>query len=509
MSWTLETTTPATDGIRSATGVCEQTQLNAKLISDATVSPTNQDAVACGVQGAGQFRDNYTAKAVYPEIQPVTIFKNGGTVTIDEFDRVTQMQDASHRVFQFGYDKKSGDLNQVTNLDGTWQRQSQEGKYTDQWVNQSGQTWKGSVEVTPDSYSFTRDNQKIAYTPDGKESKEYLSSGKAYYTDTAMPDGKHQIMDSRLNGQSGKETTFYDDKNKTIKSIIDHSNNSQLTYDEQGHLTAFRDARGKTVSFEDYDDQGNPHTLENQKGVWHKTGQDLWTNDATSKSLHVHIQVNKDGYTFDEQNGNVVTRHADGSTVENYKGIKTTIDARGKTTQELADGSLLAGDTVKGSLDFSVKKGDTKSAHIQIAGRDLEIVHAKGGDIHAHVEAAPKAPVGALQDGLVVYSYNHDAKTAGKIDQRATSVIGLSENDMAVINQIRRGSGDRDLVVLQCYDKASKGVRYEIYAGLNLANAAPGDRIKAGSVLGTAGDNGYTFAARKGAVAGHAIELTL
>ncbi|MBS1998737.1 MAG: hypothetical protein JSS86_20575, partial [Cyanobacteria bacterium SZAS LIN-2] len=88
-------------------------------------------------------------------------------------------------------------------------------------------------------------------------------------------------------------------------------------------------------------------------------------------------------------------------------------------------------------------------------------------------------------------------------------VVGLSDADMAVINHYRRSNPSQDLVVMQCYDPKSKGVRYEIYAGLSLANAAPGDRVKAGAVLGKAGDRGYTFAARKGRVSGQAVELTL
>lgn len=317
-----------------------------------------------------------------------------------------------------------------------------------------------------------------------------------------------------------KQTCYYDAKEQHIKSVHDLKNNSLLNYDQQGHLTTFRDALGRTTSFKDYDTQGNPHTVENDKGLWRKVGPDLWHNDKPANSdpsdknatahnlLHIHLQVNKDGYTVSDLSGKTMTRSADGTIVEQYKGITTTTDAQGKVTRQLADGSTLQGDLIKGSVDFTVKKGDTKSGRLNISGSDFEVVHARGGDVHAHIDAAPKAPVAAMQDGLVVYSYNHDAKIAGEMEQRATSVIGLSQGDMAVIDHYRATNPNQDVLVMQCYDPKSKGVRYEIYAGLSLANAAPGARIKAGEVLGTAGDNGYDFGARKGRVSGQAVDLT-
>jgi YD repeat-containing protein len=568
MPWTNDatTTTTETDATSTAARGWEQPiGASAKLSSESFATSSTSDSVRCGVQGGGQFRDNSGGN--YPEILPVSVSKDGGTVTIDEFNRVTQMQDAAHRQFQFGYDNKSGDLNTVTNADGTWKRQIHHGKYTDEWKN-GNEKWKGAVEVSPDGYSFTKDNERITYTPNGSQTKEYLSDGKTFYSDTTLANGQHKVVDGRLpapcpaddankgqgkdkldagkkpdgsistdkNGletkttkdgtvvtdkKAMKETTYYDAKEQHLKAVHDLKNNSQLNYDQQGNLTSMKDAHGQTTSFKDYDTQGNPHSMENDKGVFHKIGPDLWNNDNPAKTnkvgkdgsahntLHIHLQVNKDGYTISDQQGKTWTGSADGTTVEQYKGVKTTTDAQGKVSKQLVDGSPLQGDPIKGSVDFTVKKGDTKSGHLNISSNDFEVVHAKGGDVHAHIEAPPHAPVGAMQDGLVVYTYNHDPKVAGSMEQRATSVIGLSQGDMDVINHYRTTNPNEDLMVMQCYDPKSKGVRYEIYAGLNLANAAPGARIKAGEVLGTAGDRGYEFAARKGRVSGQAVELTL
>ncbi len=475
----------------------------------------------------------------------------------------------AQRQFQFSYDQKSGELNKVTNEDGTWSRQIHHGKYTDEWKNERNEKWKGDVTVSPDGYSFTQGNERTSYNPDGSQIKSYISNGQPFYTDTTMANGQHKIVDSRVPapspapaGDSGKgdsrkgdgaskkdgdknspagggkdgietkrtadgtvvtdkkamkETTYFDAKEQHIKSVHDLKNDSQLNYDQQGNLTSYKDVRGKTTSFKDYDGQGNPHTLENENGLWHKIGTDLWNNDkpanqndkdaAAHKTLHIHVQVNKDGYTISDMQGKTATHSADGTVVEQFKGIKTTTDTQGHVTRQLVDGSSLQGNLVKGSIEFAVKKGDTKSGRINVSGSDFEVVHARGGDVHAHVDATPNAPVAAMQDGLVVYSYNHDPKVAGNMEQRGTSVIGLSQADMDVINHYRTSSPNEDVLVMQCYDPKSKGVRYEIYAGLNLANAAPGARVKAGEVLGTAGANGFDFGARKGRVSGAAVDL--
>ncbi len=572
MSWTFNvTTTPDEPGY--ATRGWEHTHgTSDKFLRESMVTPMSADVTGCAVQDGVQFRD--TSGGICPEIQPVTVPKNGGTVTIDEFNRVTQMQDANHRQFLFGYDNKTGDLCQVTNQDGTWKRQIHHGKFTDEWKNERNEKWKGDVSVTADGYSYTRNNEQITCRPDGSETKVYSSNGQPFYTDTTLPNGQHKVTDSRIatpdplahpdannspnskvdktdnaakaatkdghnsgdassietkttadgtvvtDKKAMKETCYYDAKEQHIKSVHDLKNNSLLSYDQQGNLTAFKDARGNSTSFKDYDTQGNPHTVENDRGLWRKVGPDLWHNDKPAPAdpkdknakahdlLHIHLQVNKDGYTITDLSGKKLTRSVDGTVVEEYKGIKTTTDAQGKATRQLADGTTLQGDAVKGSIAFTVKKGDTKSARLNISSSDFEVVHARGGDVHAHIDAAPKAPVAAMQDGLVVYSYNHDPKVAGNMEQRGTSVIGLSQGDMDVIDHYRKTNPNEDVLVMQCYDPKSKGVRYEIYAGLNLANAAPGARIKAGEVLGTAGDNGYDFGARKGRVSGQAVDLT-
>ncbi|MBU6452824.1 MAG: hypothetical protein KGS72_13645 [Cyanobacteria bacterium REEB67] len=331
----------------------------------------------------------------YPEIQPVTVAKDGGSLTIDEFNRVTLMRDAAHRVFQFGYDQKSGDLNAVTNDSGTWTRQKHHGHYTDEWKNQDRQSWKGDVSVTPDGYSFTHENQRVTYTPDGNRRCDYLSDGRPYFSTLTTADGQQKVHDYRI------------------------------PVDAAASAGA---AAGAAV--------GDTHAP--------AAGPD----------------------------------------------VRPTPEA------------------VKGSVHFDVQKGETKAGHLQFGRNDFSIVHKRGGDVYAQVSTLPDAPVTAMQDGLVVYSYNHDPKVAEANRKNGVSVIGLSPVDMKVIDQFKKDNPNQDMVVMQCYDKASKGVRYEVYAGLGLAAVHPGQRIVAGSVIGKSGEGGFEFAARRNAVAGQAIELT-
>jgi|GEM_PF-811356 len=498
-----------------------------------------------------RFRDN--SGGIYPEIQPVTVDRDGGKVTIDAFNRVSQINDAAGRHFQFDYDNKTNDLNRVTNEDGVWTRQKHHGKYSDEWKNDHKQKWQGEVSVSDKGYTFSHENERVTFAPNGSRTKEYLSSGQVFYSDTTLANGRHNVVDKRLgntqNDNSDKTASpipvdkhdgmepkdhsqtapAHDErgddrsrKNKNIDdngvetrktadgtTVIDHKKNTQLGYDGQGHLTDFTDPRGRSVSFRDFDDNGKPHTIKNDGGVWHKTGPDLWTNDQINKTLHLHVELNKDGYTFSDLSGARVTRNVDGSKIEEYKGIRTRTDINGRVSKEMMDGSPVSGDTLNGSIDFTVNKGVTKAGRLHLSQGDFQVVHSRGGDVHAQIQAAANTPIGALQDGLVLYTYNHDAKVAGRMEARNHPPVSLSDADLSVINHYRQSNPNQDLVVMQCYDPKSKGTRIEIYAGLSLANVAPGERLKAGAVLGKTGDRGYAFAARRNRVSGAAIELTL
>jgi len=545
----MSLTNDGTDANCDASRGWEQPQVTSNRLANESYASSDFNLARRDVRDEARFRDN--SGGIYPEIQPVTVDREGGKVTIDAFNRVTQINDAAGRRFQFGYDDKSSELNRVTNEDGVWTRQKHHGKYTDEWKNDHKQKWHGDVSVSDNGYTFSQGNERVTFAPNGSRTKEYMSEGKVFYSDTTLANGRHNVVDKRLGDQAGasekpvdkhdgmepkehrpsdtkqehENAHGADDRNKAKEhvddngvetrktadgtQVIDRKKNTELNYDNQGHLTKFKDPKGRRVSFKDYDDNGRPHTIENQSGVWHKTGPDLWTNDQVNKTLHVHVDVNKDGYTFSDLSGAKVTRSVDGSKVEEYRGMRTKTDVNGKVSREMMDGSPLAGNILSGSIDFSVSKGVTKAGRLHLSSGDFQVVHARGGDVHAQIQAAPNTPIGALQDGVVAYTYNHDAKVAGRMESRSHAPIGLSDADMAVINHYRQSNPNQDLVVMQCYDPKSKGTRFEIYAGLSLANVAPGERVKAGSVLGKAGDRGYAFAARRGRVSGAAIELTL
>ncbi|MBS1999270.1 MAG: hypothetical protein JSS86_23245, partial [Cyanobacteria bacterium SZAS LIN-2] len=413
MSWTTNDAT--NDATSDAARGWEQTQVTSNKLANESPflqANANSDMHRFNVQGEARFRDS--SGGIYPEIQPVTVDKDGGRVTIDAFNRVIQMQDAAGRCFQFGYDPKSGELNRVYNEDGVWKRSEHHGKYTDEWKGEHKQKWHGEVTVNPDGYSFTQGNERVTFAPNGSRTKEYSSAGKVFYSDTITADGKHKVIDSRLGTPSAqdkpvdkvapiepKDPHAADSKDhgkeqpkpsvdangvETRKSadgttVIDRQHNTQLNYDREGRLTEFKDPAGRRVAFKDYDDTGKPHTIENQMGTWHKTGPDLWTNDRLNKTLHINVQVNKDGYTFSDLSGKKVTRNVDGSIVEEYRGLKTRTDINGKVTRQMIDGSPLTGNVLTGSIDFTVKKGDTKAGRLHISQGDFQVVHGRGGDV--------------------------------------------------------------------------------------------------------------------------------
>ncbi len=59
------------------------------------------------------------------------------------------------------------------------------------------------------------------------------------------------------------------------------------------------------------------------------------------------------------------------------------------------------------------------------------------------------------------------------------------------------------------HDKQAHGTRYQIYGGLDLASTKTGDTIKAGEIIGRAGDQGYTYAARRQRLTGKSVDLMI
>lgn len=436
--------------------------------------------------------------SAYDPLEPVTVKnKDGSEIVVDEFNRVTRMRDAANRNFEFKYDRKSGEISGLTNEDGVWERQKKHGSFTDEWKSKDGGKWHGTVEVDEKGYSFRDDNQRTIYRPKGIKSVEHLGSDDRVISrfsedkmgNTASEDYRSGII--KFNGPDGRS------------AIQDLKEKSFITFDRDGHMTNMRDARGQKFAFADFDDRGQPQTVTNGQGVWKKQGEDRWVNQKDHKSWYGKVEVDPQGsYTYTDLSGKKVSHGKDGTTTTYDKGVTTVIDKAGKQISTFADGQIMK-EGASSHISFKVEKGETKSAEIKVAGADVDIVQTKNGE-HAQIRTKADTAVKAMQDGRVVYSFNHgDSNNPhGKPD------IQLTPQDLAVIEQYKKTNPNEDLVVMQCYDKKAQGVRYEIYAGLGLASARTGDTIKAGEVIGRSSEDGYAFAARRQRVAGKAVHLT-
>ncbi len=437
---------------------------------------------------------------VYPSFEPQRMFnRNGSEISFDEFDRVTAMRDAANRNFEFKYDRKSGELNQVKNEYGTWHRH----KHTDEWRSDNGGKWRGEIEVNARGYSYTNydPNQgrgdRTTYRPDGSKAVEYLGPNREVFS-RHREDRNGNIADEDF--RQGKIKYIMNNGRRDDRDLND---NSVIVFDRDGNLTAMRDAGGKKFNFSDFDDRGRPQSLKDERGSWTRHGQDRWINNDTGKSWHGEVEIDKNGVYSYTENGRKVTHNRDGKTIINDRGIISTVDKDGSKIDSFVDGDRVQ-DGAKAAIQFKVVKGETKMGVLNTFGAEAKIVHGKD-ETHAVIHSKPDSAVRAMQEGRVVYSFNHNDRNnrAGNAD------ILLAPAEVAMLDRYRRSNPNQDIVVMACYDKQAHGTRYQIYGGLDLASTKTGDTIKAGEIIGRAGDQGYTYAARRQRLTGKSVDLMI
>ncbi|CAN5582934.1 hypothetical protein BH11CYA1_BH11CYA1_26150 [soil metagenome] len=436
--------------------------------------------------------------------------RDGSEITFNEYSQVTAIRDAADRRFEFKYDHKSGELNQVKNEYGTWKRH----KHSDEWKSDNGSKWHGEIEVNARGYSYTNyDPQagrgdRTIYRPDGSKAVEYLGPEREVVS-SRREDRNGNVRQDEY--RDGKVSYTFNDGRRVSR---DTNNNSLLAFDRDGNLSSMRDAAGKRFSFGDYDDQGRPQRISDEQGSWTRHGREQWVNSESGKSRYGQIDVDKSGsFSFTEAgtgSGRQVTHTRDGQNIVRDHGVITTTDKDGIKVKTFIDGTKIDGnnneDDTKAGIKFKVVKGVTTAGVLNFSGADshtkVEVVHGKD-DIHAAIHSQPDSAVRAMQEGRVVYSFNHNDKNnrAGL----ANDMLGAT--DLAMLDRYRSSNPNQDIVVMACYDQQAHGTRYQIYGGLELASTKPGDTIKAGEVIGRAGDQGYTYAARRQRLAGKPVEL--
>lgn len=443
---------------------------------------------------------------IYPSFEPQRVNnRNGSEVRFDEFDRVTGMRDAANRNFEFKYDRKTGELNQVKNEYGTWHRQ----KHSDEWKSDDGAKWRGEIEVNARGYSYTNYDASVGrgdrtvYRPDGSKAVEWLGANREVLS-------RHR---EDRNGNSANEDFASGKANYTMsngrRANRDLNNGSVVVYDADGNLTAMRDAGGKSFKFSDFDDRGRPQSVTDERGSWTRHGQDYWVNKETGKGWYGQVEIDKEGvYSYsDSGSGRKVSHNRTGETVVRDRGIVTTVDKDGSKIDNFIDGEAVQ-DGAKAAIQFKVVKGETTVGVLNFSTKgeaskvNVEVVRDKD-DIHALVHSKPDSAVRAMQEGQVVYSFNH--KDSNHRAGSATDRLG--SQDLAMLDRYRKNNPDQDIVVMACYDKQAKGLRYQIYGGLDLASTNVGDTIKAGDVIGRSGEQGYTYAAKRQRLTGKAVDL--
>lgn len=450
---------------------------------------------------------------VYPSFEPHRMLnRNGSEITFDQFDRVTAMRDAANRNFEFKYDD-NGELNQVKNEYGIWRRH----KETDEWNSDNGGKWRGEIEVNAQGYSYTNcdprgSGDRTIYRPDGSKAIETLGPNGEVFS-RHREDRNGNIADEDFRQGRIKYTM-----NNGRRADRDLNNNSVVVFDAEGRLTAMRDAAGKKFNFSDFDDRGRPQAIRDERGSWTRHGQDRWINNATGKSWLGDVEIDKSGlYSYtDYASGNIrkITHSRDGNTAISDRGIVTTVDKDGHKVDSFIDGDKVQ-DGTKSAVQFKVVKGETTAGILNFTAAPgepgakaekvkAEIVHDKD-DVHAIIHTKPDSAVRAMQEGRVVYSFNHNDKN----NRAGNSQYNLGSADLAMLDRYRRNNPEQDLVVMACYDKQAHGTRYQIYGGLDLASTKTGDTIKAGDVIGRAGDQGYTYAARRQKLTGKSVELMI
>ncbi len=292
------------------------------------------------------------------------------------------------------------------------------------------------------------------------------------------------------------------DGRSAVRNLL---NNSLLGYDAAGKLMVMHDADGRKFEFHNYNENGQPQRILNERGTWNHLGNQIWCNEETGRYWYGTVTVNDNGaYTYTDLSGKQTVRYCNGYAVEEYGGIRTITDLQGRKTRQFTDGVAFQEPPLVGRPKFVLKNGVTTDCQLLLERGEC-VSLGSGTEAYASIKFDCQSPIAAFQDGVVVYS----TRQAETNDLRKHALISLSEKDMALIEKYKRQNLAKDAVVIQCYDRAQRAIRYQLYVGLEMANVVTGDKVKAGQPIGRISDAGeFVFAIRRNSVSGAAVAIS-
>jgi hypothetical protein len=434
-------------------------------------------------------------------LEPVTVAgENGSELTIDQNNRISIFKDAAGRRFGFAYDTVTGELNALANEQGDWFRaRSREGRYLNSWTNSaSNYAWNGSITIGKNGCSLHNATEHTLFSPCGTKTVEKLANGEVYSRTKEDAQGNISVEDTIA------QTIAYRfiDGRSALRNLL---NNSLLGYDAAGRLTVMHDADGRKFEFQNYDAEGQPQRVLNERGAWNNIGDQIWCNEETGRYWYGSVAVNDNGaYTYTELSGKQTIRYCNGYAVEEYAGIRTITDVEGRKTRQFVDGQQFQEPPLIGRPKFVLRNGVTTDCKLSLERGECSPVQS-GSDTYASIKFDSQAPVAAFQDGVVVYS----TRQADANDHRKHAVICLSEKDLDLLQGYQQLNLGKEVIVVQCYDRAQGAIRYQLYAGLEMANVVTGDKVKAGQPIGRISDSGeFTYAIRRNSVSGAPVQIS-
>jgi len=438
---------------------------------------------------------------VRPILQTMTVAgENGSELTIDQNNRIRCLQDASGRQFDFSYDAQRGELNSLTNEKALWIREvDAQGRYTDSWVNQVSQAkWVGTIVIGQSGLCLKSGNSRTLYSPCGTKTVEQSVGNTVVLREKEDGLGNVSVEDT-----AAKTIRYrFADGRTALRNLSD---GSLLGYDRQGNLTVMQDAFGKKFEFGDYAAADRPQSVLNERGRWDLIGTQLWRNDESGRFWYGTVEVDGAGtYSYIDTTGKVTRRFSNGCCVETYGGIATITQGDGKRCRQYVDGQEFSEPPLSASPRFIIKNGVTVECKLRLEAGQLSGAQVEG-DRFASINLQAHCPVAAFEDGVVVFS----TRCPEAQDERTHAVIGLSEQDLSSILKFQNIGLGSDMVIVQCYDRQHRALRYELYAGLEQANVVVGDKVKSGQPIGRLAEDGtLNFAVRRNSISGASVEVS-
>lgn len=490
--------------------------------NDLTMLPpgTEFDLSRCGVQEMKCVRPS-RVESEKPLVPPLHLddarvpgADGRGELVYDRFNRIKEISDGAGRKFEFGYDDRTNQINKVQNDTGIWHREMTYGghHYTDNWINEDRVSrWSGNVHVSEKGYSFSDSagHLRIQYDIGGAKTIEYMNRGEIYGRRSEMPNGDVMTMSVRDGKTFASETRFHNgdvvrEDYRTQRSSMKFRDGrtcetnmvdkSSVFFDQQGRLTAMKDAGGREFQMGKYDDDGKPSSLTDAAGKWVRVNHHEWLNRQTSQRRNdIAVDAKNGSITYSDHPGRTVTHGRDGSTKSEYGGIRTVTMKDGTTKREYVDGKDFLEPPTEGMPQFVVKDGVTTGVKLKLNHGQMFV--AGGDDPYANIRVKEGSSVGAFQDGRVAFTSKNAEGNC------------LTGADYEAIEKLKGIAKDQDFVVVQCFDPKSNGVRYEIYTGLDGVNVERGDVVKRGQPLGRAGHGEFNYAVKRQRPSGPAIKF--